>query len=168
MHSLSRRLLASAAVFAIAGALACNEQRPENAPDLTAESVSGPSTFNNSDLPYQEQPAPTAAPQVAAVAAPQPAGPERGKQLYQQLACITCHTTDGSRGLAPSFKGLYGSTATLADGSTVKVDDAYLQESILNPTAKIVQGFAPMMPSFAGRVRPEDLQSITAYLKTLK
>lgn len=167
MHSISRRLLASAAVLAIAGAFACNEQRPENAPDMTAESVSGESTFNNADLPYKEQPAPTQAPQVAAAAA-QPVSPERGHQLYTQLACITCHTTDGSRGLAPTFKGLYGSTATLSDGSKVKVDDAYVQESILNPTAKVVQGFPPIMPSFTGRVQPEDIQSIIAYLKSLK
>ncbi len=36
----------------------------------------------------------------------------------------------------------------LADGSTVTADEAYIRESILNPNAKIVEGFAAgLMPA---------------------
>jgi len=66
----------------------------------------------------------------------------------------------------PSWLGLYGSNAPLSDGTTVLVDDAYITESILEPTAKVVQDFAPVMPPFA--LTDEEIANIIAYIKTLK
>jgi mono/diheme cytochrome c family protein len=67
----------------------------------------------------------------------------------------------------PTWFGLYGENVELADGSTVVADDAYLAESILNPQAKEVAGFAPtVMPPFA--LSETDIANIVAYLKTLK
>jgi len=91
----------------------------------------------------------------------------RGQTLAAQNGCLGCHTIDGSAGTGPTWQGLYGSQAELADGSTVAVDDAYIKESILNPQAKIVSGFETVqMPTF--EFTDEQINDIIAYLKTLK
>ena len=70
--------------------------------------------------------------------------------------------------MGPSYKGIYGENVKLADGSTVKVDDNYIRESIENPQAKIVEGFPPSMPVYKGLVTEEEIISITEYIKSLK
>jgi cytochrome c oxidase subunit 2 len=87
---------------------------------------------------------------------------QSGQEVAQSSGCLGCHNfTDSSIG--PTWKGLFGKTQTLADGQTVLVDDAYLKESILNPAAKLVQGFAPIMPA----MQLTDLQiaALSAYIK---
>jgi cytochrome c oxidase subunit 2 len=88
---------------------------------------------------------------------------EAGAKLYDQLACITCHGT----GKGPSLLGVYGKPVKLSDGSTVVADDAYLRESVLYPSAKIVAGYAPLMPTFKGQVTEEQLLQLIAYIKSL-
>jgi cytochrome c oxidase subunit 2 len=90
-----------------------------------------------------------------------------GEKLYSELACNTCHLNDG-KGRGPSYYGMYGSKVKLADGSTVLADDAYIRESILQPNAKIVAGYAPVMPSFQGLVTEDQILALTAYIKSLK
>ncbi|HXG59582.1 MAG TPA: cytochrome c oxidase subunit II [Thermoanaerobaculia bacterium] len=90
----------------------------------------------------------------------------QGEKLFQKYACNTCHTDDATaRG--PVLKGLYGTTVALADGRSVTADDNYIRESILNPQAKLVRGFAPVMPTFQGQVNEDDLLKLLAYLKAL-
>jgi cytochrome c oxidase subunit 2 len=90
----------------------------------------------------------------------------QGEKVFQKYACNTCHTNDATaRG--PILIGVYGSTVTLSDNSTVKADDNYIRESILNPQAKIVKGFQPIMPTFQGQVSEEDLLKLLAYVKSL-
>jgi len=102
---------------------------------------------------------------IAAEAAKTPEG--QGKLLTVKNGCIGCHSIDGSRMTGPTWLGLYGENVELADGSTVVSDDAYLAESILNPQAKEVAGFAPtVMPPFA--LSETEIANIIAYLKTLK
>src|SRR5690242_15177989 len=91
---------------------------------------------------------------------------ENGSKLFQDLACTTCHLENG-QGRAPSLKGVYGSTVTLQNGQTVTADDAYVRESILNPQAKVVAGFQPIMPTFQGLVTEEQLLQLIAYVKSL-
>jgi cytochrome c oxidase subunit II len=91
-----------------------------------------------------------------------------GQELATSLGCTGCHTVDGSDATGPTWLGLYGHEVTLEDGSTVTADDAYIHESILNPTAKIVDGFPPAMPPFEGRVTDEQINQIIAYMKTLE
>ena len=91
---------------------------------------------------------------------------ENGAKLFQDLACSTCHLENG-QGRAPSLKGVYGSTVTLANGQTVTADDAYVRESVLNPQAKVVAGFQPIMPTFQGLVTEEQLLQLIAYVKSL-
>jgi len=90
-----------------------------------------------------------------------------GQKLYSDLACNTCHLPDG-KGRGPSYNGMYGSQVKLADGSTVLADDNYIRESILQPNAKIVAGFQPVMPSFQGLVTEDQILALTAYIKSLK
>src|SRR4029078_12473435 len=64
--------------------------------------------------------------------------------------------------------GLYGKPVVLNDGRTVVADENYIRESILNPQAKIVRGFGPIMPTFQGQVNEEDLLKLLAYVKSLR
>ena len=86
-----------------------------------------------------------------------------GAELYQKLACITCHGT----GRAPAFNGIYGKPVKLTTGQTVTVDDAYIRESIIEPSAKIVDGYNPIMPTFKGQVSEEELLQLIAFIKSL-
>ncbi len=86
-----------------------------------------------------------------------------GAQFYVQYACITCHGT----GKGPAFRDLYMSPVKLQDGTTVIADEAYLRESILYPSAKIVAGYQPIMPTFKGQLSEEQLLQLIAYIKSL-
>ncbi len=91
---------------------------------------------------------------------------ENGAKLFQDLACSNCHKADGS-GRCPSLVGLFGKDVKLAEGRTVKADEAYIRESILQPTAKVVAGYQPVMPTFQGLVTEEGVLSLIEYVKSL-
>jgi cytochrome c oxidase subunit 2 len=91
----------------------------------------------------------------------------RGEELFTTFACVSCHRTD-SRARGPILAGLYGRRVQLAHGGTVVADEGYLRESILNPTAKVVAGYQPVMPTFQGQIGEDDLLQLIAYIKTLK
>lgn len=93
---------------------------------------------------------------------------EYGRKLYARSLCQTCHSLDGRVVTGPSFKGLFGKTETLADGHTVTVDEAYLRESILTPTAKVVRGFQPVMPPFAGQLGDKQIDALVAFIKSVQ
>jgi cytochrome c oxidase subunit 2 len=90
-----------------------------------------------------------------------------GEKLFAERACISCHIANGT-GRAPSLNGVYGAQVLLADGSKVTADDAYIRESILQPSAKIVAGYQPLMPSFQGQLTEEQILALTAYIKSLQ
>jgi cytochrome c oxidase subunit 2 len=72
----------------------------------------------------------------------------RGEKWATNFGCRSCHSVDGTKIVGPSWKDLCTGTAHLADGSSVPVDETYIRESILNPNAKIVEGFAAgLMPA---------------------
>ena len=89
-----------------------------------------------------------------------------GEQLFQQLGCATCHRFD-TQGRGPNLIGIFGKPVLLDDGRTVVADENYVRESILNPGAKIVSGFKPIMPTFQGQVSEENLMALVAYIKSL-
>jgi len=91
----------------------------------------------------------------------------RGQKAFEDLACHTCHMEDAA-GRGPSLRGLFGSQVKLADGGTVVADEAYLRESILNPQAKLVAGYQPLMPTFQGLVNEEALLGLIEYIKSLQ
>jgi cytochrome c oxidase subunit II len=90
-----------------------------------------------------------------------------GRKLFQKLQCVTCHSADASA-RAPVLEDLFGGTVHLKDGRTVQADDAYIRESILDPDAKIVAGFQPIMPSYKGQIDEEEIAQLTAFIKSLR
>ena len=92
---------------------------------------------------------------------------QAGEELFRTQACGTCHRADGS-GQGPVLNGVAGKRVALASGETVVADDAYLRESILNPQAKVVAGYQPVMPTFQGLLSEEDVMRLIAYVKSLK
>ncbi len=93
---------------------------------------------------------------------------ELGEQLVTRNACDTCHSTDGTRLQGPSFQGLWGSEREMQDGEIVTVDENYVRESILEPTARITAGYDPVMPSYSGTLSDRQIDAIIEYLKTLQ
>lgn len=92
-----------------------------------------------------------------------------GKRLYEKKGCVSCHSVDGSPRIGPSFKGVFGKDAKMADGSSLTVDENYLRESIMSPNAKSRPGFpAGTMPSFEGQLKERDVEGIIAYIKSLE
>ena len=89
-----------------------------------------------------------------------------GEQLFQSLGCAGCHHPDGS-GRGPSLVGVFGSQVHLSDGSTVVADENYIRESVLNPNAKVVAGYEPIMPTFQGQLDADQLLQLVLYIKSL-
>jgi cytochrome c oxidase subunit 2 len=92
---------------------------------------------------------------------------EGGRNTYERLGCIQCHTTNGSPLIGPSWKDMFGSDVPLADGSTVKGNEAYVHESVLEPSAKIHRGFPNIMPSFKGRIKDQEIDALIWYMKSI-
>jgi cytochrome c oxidase subunit 2 len=109
-----------------------------------------------------------------AAAGVDPALVQQGQQLAQQFGCIACHTTTGQAGAGPTWKGLSGSQRQLANGPAVVADEAYIRESILQPDAKIAQGFAPgIMTAAVTAIEPQvqqgnNLEALIAYIQSVK
>ncbi|MDH3283290.1 MAG: cytochrome c oxidase subunit II [Acidobacteriota bacterium] len=93
---------------------------------------------------------------------------EAGALLYRQRGCTQCHSVDGGAGIGPTFLGLFGSRDQLTDGTRVLVDEDYVRESILYPQAKLVAGYDPVMPTYKGRLKDEEITAIIEYLKTIR
>jgi cytochrome c oxidase subunit 2 len=89
-----------------------------------------------------------------------------GEKIFSELGCVTCHRSDG-QGRGPSLQGVFGSRVMLEDGRTLVADENYLRESILEPGAKIVRGYKPVMPTFQGLVGDEQINALVAYIKSL-
>jgi cytochrome c oxidase subunit 2 len=87
-----------------------------------------------------------------------------GETLFQQLGCASCHRED-SGGRGPSLAGLFGTEVKLENGATAIADESYVRESILNPQAKMVAGYQPIMPTFKGLVSEEQLLQLLAFIK---
>jgi cytochrome c oxidase subunit II len=92
---------------------------------------------------------------------------ESGGKLFNDLACGNCHKPDNS-GRGPSLAGLFEADVTLAGGGKIKATESYIRESILNPAAKVVHGYEPVMPTFQGLVSEEGIVQLVEYIKGLK
>jgi cytochrome c oxidase subunit 2 len=89
-----------------------------------------------------------------------------GGKRFVEHACNTCHgDVPGARG--PSLAGLFGKQVHLADGRTIVADESYVRESIVNPQAKLVAGYPPIMPTFQGLISEEGILQLVAYVKSL-
>lgn len=70
-----------------------------------------------------------------------------GAELFVEVGCHACHGDTDSE-VAPTLEGVWGSEVTLSDGRTVVVDEVYVRKSLTDPSADIVDGFEPRMPTF--------------------
>ncbi len=95
---------------------------------------------------------------------------EAGKLIFQQQGCQACHAVEASGGpaIGPSLFGLFGKTEQLQDGSSVPVDENYLRESILEPQAKVVAGYPPIMPASYAALPEDQITALVEYIKTLQ
>lgn len=91
-----------------------------------------------------------------------------GLLTYNQSGCATCHSLDGSPKVGPTFLGLFGKQERIVGVGPLTVDENYLRESILEPQAKIVDGFPPSMPTFKGQLSDRRISGLVEYIKTIK
>ncbi len=90
---------------------------------------------------------------------------ERGKTISTENACGACHSTDGSSMVGPTWQNLYGSERPLEDGSTVIADEEYLYESIVEPSAKVAEGYPPSMVPY-DHLSESEINSLIEYIKS--
>jgi len=103
-------------------------------------------------------------PAEAAPATPQ--SQDSGYRLLEAKECLSCHSIDGSEGIGPTLKGLYGRVEKMTDGKSITVDDAYLRESIVDPSAKISAGYDDLMTKT--ELTDAEVDQLIQYMKTLK
>ncbi|MBI2434926.1 MAG: cytochrome c oxidase subunit II [Candidatus Hydrogenedentes bacterium] len=89
-----------------------------------------------------------------------------GESLFQTLGCATCHAA-GEKNRGPDLHGVYNREVHLRGGETLVADEEYIRESIMTPTARIVDGYAPLMPSYQNQLQQDQVASLLAYIKSL-
>jgi mono/diheme cytochrome c family protein len=90
-----------------------------------------------------------------------------GRYLYKARGCNACHSLDGTKIVGPSWLGIWGKTEKTSAGD-VTVDEAYIRESVLDPKAKVVDGFQPVMPPPTAPFNDIQLGSIADFIQSLK
>lgn len=94
---------------------------------------------------------------------------QRGQKYFNDKGCVACHSVDGTAKVGPTWKGIFGTEREFADGSKVKADENYLRESILNPNARVVKGFAAgVMPTYQGQLSEDQVNAVIEFIKSLK
>lgn len=91
-----------------------------------------------------------------------------GRDAAVRHACLSCHTVDGQPHIGPTWSRLYGSNVSLEGGGTVVADAAYLTESIMDPAARIVAGYRPVMPTYLGSLDSAETAAIVEYIRSLE
>jgi len=90
---------------------------------------------------------------------------EAGEAMFQRYGCAQCHSVDGKASTGPTFLDAYNTERTFVDGTITVMDENYIRESILDPQAKVVKGFQPVMPTFQGKLKENQIAWIIAYIK---
>lgn len=90
-----------------------------------------------------------------------------GQRVYNAKGCAACHSLDGTPSVGPSFAGIWGKSEQLSDGSTVTVDENYIVKSLKEPNAQLVEGFAPQMPTYAGKLTEPQTRAIIELIKSI-
>ena len=89
-----------------------------------------------------------------------------GAQLFKSLGCSGCHGLNATV-RAPLLDGVYGHPVPLETASSSPPTSAYIRDSILLPKSQVVAGFKPVMPTYQGRIKEDELLKIIAYIKSL-
>jgi cytochrome c oxidase subunit 2 len=91
---------------------------------------------------------------------------QTGELAFRTLGCNQCHLPT-TNAIAPYLEGLYGRTVTLRDGTAIIADEQYIRESILDPAAKVVRGYQPIMPTYAGMLSERQIAEVVAAVRGL-
>ncbi|HVW09401.1 MAG TPA: cytochrome c oxidase subunit II [Bryobacteraceae bacterium] len=89
-----------------------------------------------------------------------------GEKWFHQFACANCHHFDNA-GRCPDLRNLFGRAVELNSGETVIADEGYIRESILDPHAKIVNGYQDIMPTFKGQISEEQIIDLISFIKAI-
>jgi cytochrome c2 len=119
-----------------------------------------------------EQPASTPEPQGALIAG----DPQRGQEIFEtgggviNTKCINCHTLDGSEAdgdnAGPTMLGIATAAGERVPGLSA---EAYLLQSILDPSAYVVEGYEDKMEkSYQWLLNEEDQAALVVFLLTLE
>ena len=90
-----------------------------------------------------------------------------GARIYTRQGCSACHSVDGSTIIGPTFQNLFGAERAFTDGTSAVADENYIRQSVMEPNSQIVEGFAPAMPTYAGRIDDEEITALIAYIRSL-
>ncbi len=85
-----------------------------------------------------------------------------GAALFRSEGCSACHALQPDEaGIGPSLAGVGGRAAAHGDPA-----EAYLVESIVNPGARVVEGFQDgiMPPTYGQRLSEQQLADLVAFL----
>jgi cytochrome c oxidase subunit II len=93
---------------------------------------------------------------------------EQGRRLAVANGCVRCHSQDGTPHIGPTWLDLYRRTEKLQSGESVIADEAYLTESMMDPAARVVAGFNPVMPPFHGKLQGPEVAALIELIKSLR
>ena len=93
---------------------------------------------------------------------------EQGRRLSVEAGCVKCHSIDGTRHIGPTWLDMWGRRERLKDGQTITVDEGYMTESIMDPLAKVVEGYDPIMPSYQNKLAGPEIAALVEYMKSLQ
>ncbi len=126
------------AVFTLFAIVACSDDSP------SPFSTTTPVSTGDQSAPSGSDDAVASGPDIA-----------NGKSKFTSLGCGGCHTTGTNKLVGPGLAGVNS-----------KGDD-YIRESIVDPSAVIVDGFSDLMPKSFADLKDSDVEDLVAYLKTL-
>ena len=93
---------------------------------------------------------------------------EAGKELHRRRGCAQCHSTDGTALVGPSFKGIFGKTHSFSNAGPTTVDENYLRESMLEPSAMVREGYKDQMPPYGPILSEEEIAALIEFIKSRK
>ncbi|MDR3608068.1 MAG: cytochrome c oxidase subunit II [Oligoflexia bacterium] len=97
----------------------------------------------------------------------------QGRAVFETKGCVSCHSagdpTHGGANIGPSLAGIFGKNAALQDGQTIRRDESYLRQVIEQPQSHLLKGYQQsVMPTFKGLISETEMNSLIAYIKSLK
>ena len=92
---------------------------------------------------------------------------QNGERLFASMGCNACHSGNCRGARAQPCGRLQHSHLALTDGSTMVANEAYLRETILNPSQHVTAGYAPIMPTYQGQISEDGLIDLVEYMKSL-
>jgi cytochrome c oxidase subunit 2 len=93
---------------------------------------------------------------------------ETGRAVAARRGCFNCHTLDGQPHIGPSWAGLYDSEVKMTDGRVLRVDEAYLTRSMMDPQVDVVDGYKAVMPTYRGQLDEPEVAALVEFIKSIQ